>query len=74
MKSNEEVEAMLSAKRATSVLICLTLSFVARGSLAIDPVGTSGNNQDYVDLANNTDDFLSVGLVSVNAEAADLMA
>ena len=51
------------------LVICFAISLLPKLSLAINPVGTSTNHQDYYDLANNTDDFLSVGLFSVPGAA-----
>ena len=42
---------------------------ISASAYAINPVGTSTNHQDYYDLANNTDDFLGVGLISVPGAA-----
>ncbi len=50
--------------RCSFIICLLNLLLLGRAS-AINPVGTSNDNQDYFDLANNTNDFLSVGLVSV---------
>lgn len=52
---------MTIAKRLAGVSICFLFTALANSSLAINPAGTSTNNQDYYDLANNTDDFLAVG-------------
>ena len=46
-------------------LSALVVFLFGTGAYGISPVGTNSNNQDYFDLANDTDDFLSVGLVSV---------